>query len=137
MKVKNPHPSPYALERCITACHDWFHPDDLESMALGAFQMARRSLDEPENWPVCKRGQGRYWMAEEIVRHFELLLFDQAHRRQVPGFTDWASNQLKLIRADTHDRTTDTEIVDNLSTTLSPRRQDIHRRASQNETTEE
>lgn len=137
MKIAHPHPSPYRLERCVGDCHDWFHPDDLESMALKAFQMARRDLDDPENFPVCKRGQGRYWMAEELVRYFELLLFDQANRHQVPGFTSWASDILKIERADNADGTADTAIVDNLSTNLSPKRQDIHRRASQNEKNED
>jgi len=132
MKHRNPHPSPYKLERAIEDCHDWLTSHDVIATALAAFYAAQRDLNHPENFPVCKRGQGRAWMVAETVEAFELLLHDLGNQRQVPGFTTWATEILKARRADNADRTTDTEIVDNLSTTVSPGRQHIHRRASQN-----
>lgn len=121
MKHRNPHPSPYKLEGCVGDCHDWFTSHDVIAMALAAFYTAQRNLDHPDNFPVCKRGQGRAWMVEEMLNAFQILMHDLANQRQVPGFTSWATEILKLSRADTHDRTADTAIVDNLSTNLSPR----------------
>jgi len=136
MKLRHPQTSPYALEQSIKDCHDWLTSHDVIAIALAAFYAAQRDLDHPDNFPVPTRGRGRAWMAEETVRMFEELLHDLAYQRKVPGFTSWATELLKIGRADNAARTADTEIVDNLSTNLSPMRQDIHRRASQNGKTE-
>jgi len=167
MKIHKPHQSPYALEQCAKDCHDWLTSHDVIALALAAFYAAQRDVDHPDNFPVCKRGQGRYWMAEELTHHFERLIHDFAYQREVPGFNSWASDSLDQQRADT--AKADLQKIElqschggapvlsqkghkyplppakvqayadsnGIPPTLSQKRQDIPRRASHNETNED
>jgi len=167
MKIKHPYPSPYKLEQAIADCHDWVTPDELGKMACTALQMACRTLDHPGGFPVCKRGMGRRTLAEETAEMFDHLLQDHGYRNQVPGFSSASTEILKAWRVDTAEAEIQQNELQSchggalalsqtrsnhplppakvqayadrngIPPTLSPRRQDIHRRASQNEKTED